>query len=120
MSMEVGYGVRREGICTLERVPWAQMDGSASFSNGVNDGIDNLQCKPWVVLDNSAILIHLLVAHYLQELIDGIAIPPMDLNAIEPRFDGVLHRLCIILNVLFGHQNSEGTLDYSVAGERLE
>lgn len=68
---------------TLEGTPWAKAKGSAVCTNGVDNGVDNLQCKSCTVLDATTILVGTRVGNVLGELVDEVAVRAVDLDTIE-------------------------------------
>ena len=74
---------------TLERAPRTKPDARPFCTNGLHDGIYNLEHKSCAILDTPAIFVRALVGDILNELVEEIAIRAVNFNAIKACSDGI-------------------------------
>ncbi len=104
---ECGYGVLHTHI--LRGTPWTKPDPCASWSNSLDDSIEDLQPESSTVLDAPSVLVRTLVRHVLKELVDEISIRTVDLelDAVKAGFvydveSGACKELRILFDLIEG------------------
>ena len=93
--------LRHCGRLTLVPVPRAKADAGLALPDGSNDSVDDFEREPHAVLDRAPVLVRPLVRDVLDELVEEVAVPAVDLDTVET---GTVHcvrrRSAVPLDVL--------------------
>jgi hypothetical protein len=77
-----GYLGRHVGL-TLKWTPWTKPDAHPPLAYSPRNGLYDLQDHLTPIFDTAPVFVRALVGHVLDELVEQVAVPGMDLDAIE-------------------------------------
>ena len=85
------------GVDVVEGAGWGEAEGDALGPFG-GHCVEHFEQKASAILDGTAVLVFALIAVFGEELVDQVAVGPVDLNAIEASFACGLGGLAVVFD----------------------